>query len=235
MAKLFRDRIQAGTHNLTVERAQQIIQYLLANGVLDGDTRKEQGLYDDALRLLDVLADFFDIWGARLVDHRAVSQLRLYKPGAIVPGVPDALEEEVRAITRVLSADVVAAILMLAILYRQSATTGHLNERHDAVSTVEALFAGVAQQFGRTISTASARTAVMDELRSLRLVRVSDEGGEEDTTLIVRAAITYFIGPAQLKAANSIDIEALERRYLEVGRAHRLPAGPTVVGIDHGA
>lgn len=98
--------------NLSLEQFAEITQRLFATGIiLRDEDGVEQRLYDAAVRIEPVLAEYFSLSGFRLIHDSKNDFFRLYAPGAQVPGYANDDREPVQALRAKLSPDFVAAAL----------------------------------------------------------------------------------------------------------------------------
>lgn len=179
------------------EAFRQILGRLLGLSILHReDSAIERQLYDDAVRVEPLLNAYFDIAGFRLLHERHQSYFRLYPPGARVPGLPD--EDDpivVDAVRARLSADFVACCLVLRLLYNESLRQGAINERNEALISVEYLNATLTAQMRRSLPAKTAREKLFAELKRARLIdyRADSEVEDADALIAIRGTIMQFV------------------------------------------
>lgn len=179
------------------EAFRQIVGRLLGLSILHReDSAIERQLYDDAVRVEPLLNAYFDVAGFRLLHERHQSYFRLYPPGARVPGLPD--EDDpivVDAVRARLSADFVACCLVLRLLYNESLRQGAINERNEALISVEYLNATLTAQMRRSLPARTAREKLFAELKRARLIdyRADSEVEDADALIAIRGTIMQFV------------------------------------------
>lgn len=186
------------------EAFRQIIGRLLGLSILHrDDSTIERQLYDDAVRVEGLLNAWFDVGGFRLFHERHQSYFRLYPPGARVPGLPDEDDAQiVEAVRARLSADFVAACLALRLIYNEGLRQGTINDRSEAVVTVEYLNATLAAQARRPLPARTAREKLFADLKRARLIdyRADSEAEDADALIAIRGTILQFVSDAAVDA-----------------------------------
>lgn len=186
---------------------RQIVGRLLGLSILHReDSVIERQLYDDAVRIESLLNDYFDVAGFRLFHERHQSYFRLYPPGARAPGLPD--EDDATVVDAVrahLSADFVACSLTLRLLYNEGLRHGSINERNEALVSVEHLNATMTAHMRRSLPAKTAREKLFAELKRARLIdyRPDPEVEDADALIAIRGTIQQFVpesAVAQLQA-----------------------------------
>ena len=184
---------------------QQLCARLLAYGVLARDEGGNEALlYDQAERIQNTLTDYFAIAGLTLVFDHSSATLRLYPPGAEIPGLP--ADEDVEPLDRLrrrFDADFIATAIALAALYQQAALQGQLTDAGEALVEVSALNLFLTTQMHRTPAQhKGARIEIYKELQRQRVLRLpaSDELEADDTSFAIRRSILGFVTPAALDA-----------------------------------
>lgn len=200
--------------NLRLDRFREITTRLFAWGiVLRDEDGVEQRLYDDALRIEDVLCDFFSLAGFRLVHDTKNEFFRLYAPGAQVPGIADDDSEPAPSLRARLSADVVAAALALRFLYQQGLAEGgsRLTDTGEVLIRFDELAATLQTQIKRSLpESPTERKSIMAELKRHRIIQFTSTFSmtDEDALIAIRPTILGIIGEDALSAAlENIGIE----------------------------
>ena len=177
---------------------QQLCARLMAYGVLARDEGgAEAVLYDQAERVVRALTDYFALSGLKLIHDSVGANLRLYPPGAEIPGLP--ADEDIEPLDRLrrrFDADFAAAAIALAALYHQAAFQGQLTDAGEALVEISALNIFLATQMHRPqVPAKGARKEIYDELRRQRLVRLpaDDDIESADATIAVRRHILGFV------------------------------------------
>jgi len=190
-----------------LDRFREITTRLFAWGiVLRDEDGVEQRLYDDALRIEDVLCDFFSLAGFRLVHDTKNEFFRLYAPGAQVPGIVDDDTEPVPSLRARLSADVVAAALALRFLYQQGLAEGgsRLTDTGEVLIRFDELAATLQTQIKRQLpESPTERKSILAELKRHRIIQFTSTFSmtDEDALVAIRPTILGIIGEDALSAA----------------------------------
>lgn len=200
---------QLAASNLTPERFREILNRLMAYGVLVRDEdHTERLLYDDARRVATLLADYFGVAGLYLHHDINAEFFRLYAPGAVVDGLAEDSQEPVPALKARLSADFVAAALALRFLYQEKLNQGYIDTTGEAVVSFEDLAATLQTQLKRQLPTGNGeRMTLLAELRRHRLLRFSATFSiaDEDAFLAIRPLILGVVSNEALAAALEAD------------------------------
>jgi len=202
ISQLVEAELKAG--GVRAEAFQQILGRLFGLSILHReDSAIERQLYDDAVRIEGLLNAYFNVGGFRLLHERHQSYFRLYPPGARVPGLPaedDAIA--VDAVRAKLSADFVACCLVLRLLYNESLRQGSINERNEALVTVEYLNATLTAQARRSLPAKTARERLFADLKRARLIdyRADSEVEDADALVAIRGTILQFVADSAIDA-----------------------------------
>lgn len=186
------------------ESFRQIVGRLLGLSILHReDSAIERQLYDDAVRVEGLLMDYFDVAGFRLFHERHQSYFRLYPPGARAPGLPD--EDDaivVEAVRARLSADFVACCLALRLLYNEGLRHGSINERNEALVSVEHLNATMTAHMRRSLPAKTAREKLFADLKRARLIdyRPDPQVEDADALIAIRGTILQFVADSAVEA-----------------------------------
>lgn len=187
-----------------IEAFRQIVGRLLGLSIVHReDSAIERQLYDDAVRIEGLLTDYFEVAGFRLLHERHQGYFRLYPPGARVPGLPDeddpAVAEAVRARP---SADFVACCLVLRLLYGESLRQGAINERNEAMVTVEYLGSTLLAHMRRALPAKTAREKLFADLKRVRLIdyRADPQVEDADALIAIRGTILQFVSDSAIEA-----------------------------------
>lgn len=180
-----------------IEAFKQIVGRLLGLSIIHReDSTIERQLYDDAVRIEGLLNDYFAIAGFRLVHERHQSYFRLYPPGARVAGLPDEDDVEVMDAVRARpSADFVACCLALRLLYNEGLRHGSINERNEALVTVEHFNATMTAHMRRSLPAKTSREKLFAELKRVRLIdyRADSQADDADALVAIRGTILQFV------------------------------------------
>ncbi len=198
---------QLAAAGLKLDRFQELITRLLANGIIVRDEDGvEQRLYDDARRIEALLSEYFQLAGFHLHHDVKGEFFRLYAPGAQAPGITPDDVEPVPALRARLSPDFVTAALALRFLYQKGLMDGgkDLTDEGEVLIRFEELVATLHTQLKRPLPDSLVeREKVLRELKRHRLIRVSASFSmaDEDALIAIRQTILGIISEDVLAAA----------------------------------
>ena len=202
-------REQLSTANLTMERFRELTTRLLSYGIIVRDEdRTELMLYDDARRVESLLTGYFEVTGLSLHHDINAQFFRLYAPGAVVDGLPVDPLEPVPSLKARVSADFVAAALVLRFLYQEKLNQGLIDTQAEALVTFEDIAATLQTQLKRELPTgAGDRKALLAELKRHRLLRYASNFSieDEDAYLAIRPTILGIVSNEALASALESD------------------------------
>jgi len=158
---------------LTLDEYQELCLRLLNYGVLCRDESQiEQQLYDRYIRVPELAEEYLRIIGIRLFHDRRFAYVRLYPPGARVPGMEDAENSAFSSGLRArLRQDEVALLLVLRLLYDKALREGQLDDSGYVTESLESIGIAMRNQLGRTLpEKLTERKRVFERLRKLRLI-----------------------------------------------------------------
>ncbi|NTV96192.1 MAG: DUF4194 domain-containing protein [Thiobacillus sp.] len=187
-----------------VEAFRQLVGRLLGLSIVHReDSAIERQLYDDAVRIEGLLTDWFEVAGFRLLHERHQGYFRLYPPGARVPGLPDEDDPTVvEAVRARPSADFVACCLVLRLLYGECLRQGAINERNEALVTVEHLGSTLLAHMRRALPAKTAREKLFADLKRARLIdyRADPQVEDADALIAIRGTILQFVSDSAVEA-----------------------------------
>lgn len=201
-----------GEQNISLERFREITTRLFAWGVVvRAEGGVEERLYDDARRIHRALEDYFGLSGFRLILDEKIEALRLYAPGAHIPGVQDDELDSTPSLRAKASADFVAAALALRFLYQQGLTDGSkLSDKGEVHIQLDELAATLHTQLKRPFpESVMERRAVLAELRRHRMIRTSPNFTmtDEDELIAILPTIMSLLGEDVL--ADALEAEGV--------------------------
>jgi hypothetical protein len=184
-------------------RFRQLVGRLYAMGTLSRTWSDEEcRLYDDAARIEEVLSDYFDLAGFRLVHDRDARVLRLYPPGSTHAEPGEAEEDVTKRLRMRPSRELSAVLLALRFLYAKGVQEGAVNEKDEVAVTVEELAQAMATTLGQALPrTVSERGALLRDARKLRVLRLpsDDKLNSPDAFVGVQRAILSLVPDAMLE------------------------------------
>jgi len=176
----------------------ELLVRLLDYGVVCRDESQiEQQLYDRYLRLEELIGDYLSLLGIRIQHDRRFQFVRLYPPGAQVPGmVDDPQNTDAQAFRSRLNQNEVALILVLRAQYDKALREGMVDEQGCVMVSLEALSIAMKNLLKRTLpENLTERKALFRRLKQLRLVQIANEDTltDGDMWLRVRPMIMSYV------------------------------------------
>ncbi|MCW8902614.1 DUF4194 domain-containing protein [Sedimenticola sp.] len=193
------------TAGVTLQEFRELALRLLNYGVLcRAESQTEQQLYDRYLRIESLMEEYLDLIGISLFHDRRFAYLRLYPPGARVPGMEDAPEGAFGGGLRArLRQDEVALLLVLRLQYDKALREGQLDEQGYVLESVESLAIAMRNLLGRSLPDKIVeRKRVFNRLRQLRLIeyRQDEEMESGEGWMRIHPMIVTFVTNEALAA-----------------------------------
>ena len=212
---------------VSTDRFSELLLRLLDYGVLcRNDSQTEQQYYDLYVRVEDVVADYFELIGVRLLHDSRFQFVRVIPPGARVPGLEDETDSPFNGGLRArMNQQDVALVLVLRTEYDKALGEGHIDELGCVRLSLEAVAIALKNLLARTLpENITERRAAFRRLRQLRLIDYSSEEGldSDDAWLRIRPIIISFVSDEVLDALRAEvpltgQPEALEVESLATG------------------
>ncbi len=175
---------------------------LLDYGVLCRDESKvEAELYDRYRALADLVEDYLAVLDIRSRHDAQFQTLRLFPPGAEVPGLADVDSPFNSGLRSRLSQGEVAVVLALRAEYDKALREGQIGADGSALLSLEALNLSLKNLLGRSLPEAvTERRALFRRLRQLRLIRsgADDDFDHSEAWLSIRPDITGLVSDSVL-------------------------------------
>ncbi len=208
ISDLFAEQLEQ--KNYTQEEFSELLIRLLDYGVLCRDeSQVEEQLYDRFVQLKDWVEDYLQIIGVRILHDERFNFVRIYPPGAQVPGLPDEVDQPFNSGFRQrLSQLDVAVILVLRAEYEKSLREGQIDENGCVMLSMEALSLGMHNLLNRSLpETQTERARLLTRLKQLRLIyfKTDETEGHEDSWLKVRPTINSFVSEEALAVLQDND------------------------------
>lgn len=182
---------------VTPAQFSELMIRLLDHGVLcREESKKEAELYDRYLQVPELVEDYLRVLHIRLHHERRFTSLRLFPPGAEIPGEPDQDEGFNTGLRNRLNQQEVALILVLRAEYDKSLRDGQIDEHGQATLPLEAINLASKNLLGRPLPEGrTEREALFRRMRQLRLIRSGGDNALEDNEswLIIRPDITSLV------------------------------------------
>jgi Domain of unknown function (DUF4194) len=188
---------------LTRNEFSELLVRLLDYGVICRDeSNVETLLYDRFQRCEALIREWIAPLGLRLQHDSRFQFIRVYPPGAEVPGMPDQEEPHHGGFRARLTQQEVAAILVLRVEYDKSLREGQVDDQGCVALTLEALELGMRNLLKMSLPDKHVeRKQLLKKLRQLRLIQF--QGDESDVVvdilLRVRPTIAQFVSESALE------------------------------------
>ncbi len=174
---------------ITRSEYSELLIRLLDYGVLCRDeSQTEQVLYDRFLRVEALVTDYLELIGVRFQHDNRFNFVRLFPPGAEVPGMPEAHHQPFNNGFRVrLSQAEVALVLILRSLYDRALREGQLDEQGCVLVSIENVTIALRNLLKRSLpEKLTERRQMFTHLRQLRLIQLNQEITEDAADLWIR-------------------------------------------------
>ena len=221
ISDLFAEQLEK--KNYTREEFSELLIRVLDYGVLCRDeSQVEEQLYDRFLQLKDLVEDYLFMIGIRLQHDERFNFVRIYPPGAQVPGMQDEVDQPFNSGFRQrLSQQDISVILVLRAEYDKSLREGQIDEHGCVMLSMEALSIGMRNLLNRSLpETLTERNRLLTRLKQLRLIhfKIDDDEEQEDCWLRIRPTISSFVNEEALSALSgktaAISVSSLNDRSL---------------------
>lgn len=187
---------------VSAEQFSELMIRLLDHGVLCRDENKREAeFYDRYLQVADLVEDYLTVLRIRLLHEPRFHSLRLFPPGAEVPGLADSDDAFNSGLRERLSQAEVALILVLRAEYDKSLREGQIDENGQVTLPLEALSLAHKNLLGRPLPEGLVeRRNLFRRLRQLRIIRYAGDEALEDSEswLTIRADITSLVSDTVL-------------------------------------
>lgn len=197
---------QLSKDKLSMEEFRELCLRLLNWGVLcRSESQVEQLLYDRFLMIESLVQEYFSIVGIQLLHDRKFHFVRVYPPGAQVPGMSSEDSEGIGGLRERLRQDEVALVLVLRLQYDKALLEGRLDDEGFVLESLESLNIALKNTLNRSLpERATERKALFTRLRQLRLIEYRQDGNMESNEAWVRIhpMIVSFVND---EALNAID------------------------------
>ena len=188
---------------LTRGEFSELLVRLLDYGVICRDeSNVETLLYDRFQRCESLIREWLAPLGLRLQHDSRFQFIRVFPPGAEVPGMPDQEEPHHGGFRARLTQQEVAAILVLRVEYDKSLREGQVDDQGCVALSLEALELGLRNLLKMSLPDKLAeRKQLLKKLRQLRLIQFVGEDSDAvaETLLRVRPTIAQFVSESALQ------------------------------------
>jgi len=185
-------------HNISVHEFSELIIRLLDYGMINRDESQiESILYDRYVQCADVVEDYLSIMHVLIQHDRKFCFVRVYPPGAIVPGMQS---QDAPAFSHGFrtkpSQQEIGVIIVLRVEYEKALREGQVDDKGCVMLPLESLSIALKNLLKRTLpENQSERKTLFRHLRQLRLITFNSESelDLEDSWLSIQPAITRFV------------------------------------------
>ncbi|ATX76353.1 MULTISPECIES: DUF4194 domain-containing protein [Reinekea] len=192
---------QAG---ITRNEYSELLIRLLDYGVLCRDeSQTEQLLYDRFVRIAEPVEEYLALIGVRVQHDSRFNFVRLFPPGAEVPGLADEERPFNNGMRVKLSQAEVATVLILRSLYDRALREGQLDEQGCVFVSIENIVIALRNLLKRTLpEKLTERRHLFGRLKQLRLIQLNQELTEEsgDLWIRIRPMIISYVSDEVLSA-----------------------------------
>jgi len=188
---------------LSQKELTELIIRLMDYGVLcRDDSQVEQILYDRYVRVEELIGDYFSLSGIRLEHQTRFKYVRLFPPGAQIPGMQDEEGPFNTGLRTRMSQSEVALVLILRALYDKAVREGEIDESANAMTSLEDIAIAMKSMLKRQLpELMNDRKVLFKRLRQLRLIQMNTDDSQfesNDLWLRIRPQILSFVSDAVL-------------------------------------
>jgi len=199
----------------------ELLIRLLDYGVICRDESQiEQQLYDRYLRLEEIIADYLELIGVRVQHDKRFQFIRLYPPGAQIPGVQDE-ENAIQSpgLRMRLNQNEVALILVLRAQYDKALREGQVDEQGCVMVSLESLSIAIKNLLKRTLpENMTERKQLFRRLKQLRLIQIANEDRLDDGDMWMRIRPMIMSYVSEQVLADLIESDHLTDEELDTAK-----------------
>ncbi|MEC8522693.1 MAG: DUF4194 domain-containing protein [Pseudomonadota bacterium] len=190
----------------------ELLVRLLDYGVICRDeSQVEQTLYDRYVRIEELVGEYLSVLGIRIQHDKRFQFIRLYPPGAQVPGMDEDQQNAGNpAFRQRLNQSEVALILVLRAQYDKALREGAVDEQGCVMVSLEGLTIAMKNLLKRSLpDNVTERKALFRKLRQMRLVQLQNEDSvhDGDIWLRIRPMIMSYVSDEVLTELMASDDE----------------------------
>ena len=192
------------TKRFSMDEFSELLIRLMDYGVLSRDESQiETLLYDRFVQLEDLVLDYLSPLHVRIQHDTRFGFVRVFPPGAKVPGLPDDDNQPFAGGLRAtLSQQEIAAVLVLRAEYDKALREGQVDDQGCVLLSLEGFGIAMRNLLNRSLpEKKTERTQLFRRIRQLRLIHFisSAEESTDDAWLKIRPSITSFVSEAALQ------------------------------------
>ncbi|MBU2884981.1 DUF4194 domain-containing protein [Gilvimarinus agarilyticus] len=200
---------------LSRQEFSELMIRLLDYGVLCRDeSQTEASLYDRYLQCSALVEEYLAVIGVRLQHDRQFAFVRVFPPGAEVPGVADDDNSPFNNGFRMRpSQQEVAVILVLRAEYQKNLREGQVDEKGRAMLSLEGLAIAMNNLLKRSLPEGLVeRKQLFRRLKQLRLIQyqLEDDLDSDESWISIQPGITSFVSDEVLQTLATDDTVAVE-------------------------
>lgn len=197
--------------NITLDEFSELVVRLLDYGVITRDKSQiEARLYDRFVQCEALVEDYLSITRVRLQHDTRFSFIRVFPPGATVPGMIDIDDSAFNSGFRVKpSQQDIAAILVLRVEYEKSLREGQVDEKGCVLIPLEGLAISHKNLLKRPLPDSHGeRLAIFKRLRQLRVIdfNIDDDLNSNDSWISIQPSITSLVSDEVLSVLYPADV-----------------------------
>ena len=207
--------------NLGLDDFSELVIRLLDHSIITRDqSQVETRLYDRFVQCEELVEDYLAPLKVRIQHDRKFCFVRVFPPGAIIPGIPDPDNDAFNNGFRVKpSQQDIAAILVLRVEYEKSIREGQVDEKGCVLISMESMAISHKNLLKRALPESQGdRASIFKRLRQLRLIdfNLDEDIGSSDSWISIRPSITSFVSDDVLNALYPVEREASNRESQDV-------------------
>lgn len=182
----------------------ELLIRLLDYGVLSREESQiEAQLYDRYLQCQELVDEYLSLLQVRIQHDAKFSFVRIYPPGAKVPGLQDEEHNPFNQGFRTKTSQMeVAVILVLRVEYEKSLREGLVDDKGCVLLSLEGLAISLKNLLKRNLPESQLeRNLVFRHLRQLRLIKFNSEANleSEDSWISIQPGINSFVSDEVLQ------------------------------------
>jgi len=197
---MIQTEIEESLKNLNVSNDDfsELVIRLLDYGVINRDESQiEALLYDRYLQCSELVEDYLSVLKVRIQHERKFCFIRVFPPGAVVPGMLDDEQNAFNSGFRAKpSQQEVAVILALRVEYEKALREGKVDDKGSVMLPLEGLAIALKNLLKRSLPESMAeRRLIFKRLRQLRLIQFNPEVDfdNSESWIRIQPAITSFV------------------------------------------
>lgn len=191
--------------NVTSDEFSELLIRLLDYGVINRDESQiEAILYDRFLRCQEIIEDYLSIISVRILHDSQFCFVRIFPPGAVVPGLIDNEHSPFNSGFRTKpTQQEVAAILVLRMEYEKSLREGQVDDKGCVMLSLEGFGLALKNLLKKNLpENLQDRRQIFRRLKQLRLIDMNSDIDIEsaDCWISIQPSITSFVSDDVLAA-----------------------------------